>query len=246
MRVAICDTDLRIRALVEEFVVSDMKKNNEELFLDKYDSAIALSDDISDKADFDVCFIHAEMTGLNGVETTKEIKKFRPDCMVVIYATTDKYSIAAWNADAFFYLLMPPTGTDVEKVLERVRQRINSLDREYIRLKLKDGWYHIPYRNILYIESEAHKANFVLTDNETLTVYAKLDSLEEYLSDSKRFIRIHKSVLMNGMYIKKFSTVEVICSNGEEFRVSRNAADNAKAQYDRYVEGLNVKSIDLR
>lgn len=244
MRVAICDTEPRIMGLVEGFIISDIKKNNEELFISKYDSAITLSDDISDKADFDVCFIHAEMSGLNGVETTKEIKKYRPDCMVVIYATTDKYSIAAWNADAFFYLLMPPNGSDIERVLERARNSMNLTDREYLRLKLKDGWYHVPYRNILYIESEAHKVNFVLTNKECLTVYTKLDSLEELLSDSERFIRIHKSVLMNGMYIKKFSAVEVICSNGEEFRVSRNAADNAKVQYDKYIAKLNMKTVD--
>ena len=71
MRVAICDTDANIMKLVEEFVINSLKSRNEEVFIEKYDSSLALSDDISDKAVFDVCFIHAEMKGLNGVGVEK-------------------------------------------------------------------------------------------------------------------------------------------------------------------------------
>lgn len=244
MRVAICDTDANIMKLVEEFVINSLKSRNEEVFIEKYDSSLALSDDISDKAVFDVCFIHAEMKGLNGVETTREIKKYRPDCMVVIYATTENYSVAAWKVDAFFYLLMPATGKEIDAIIDKVESKLTLSDNKFIRVKMKDGWYHVPYRKILYIESEAHKANFVLTDKEILTVYGKLDSFEEALSEDSRFIRIHKSVLINGMYIKKFSSAEVVCMTGEIFRVSRNSAEVARDQYEKYISGINSVVID--
>lgn len=74
-----------------------------------------------------------------------------------------------------------------------------------------------------------------MVDRGRIEAYGKLDCFEEKILLDRRFVRIHKSNIVNGDYISRFSTEEVELLNGNIYSVSRTMRNKAKLQYDRYI-----------
>jgi len=236
MKIAICDTDLKICEYVKSKIQQEFLRKSSAFQIDTYTNGFSLIEGVTQSADYDICFLNASMSGLNGIELANEIKRYRENCLLVLYSLSDQYALAAWNVDAFFYLMLPPTKKDVIKIIGKAQRYLQERDGRYLRLKMKDGWYHVLYRSILYLESNAHKVVIYLTNGNSMETYGKLDRFEEVLCEKGQFIRIHKSVLLHGIYISKFSTAEVGIINGALFNVSRAFQDKAREQYDEYIK----------
>lgn len=75
-----------------------------------------------------------------------------------------------------------------------------------------------------------------MTDHNNIEAYGKLDWFEKEMQEDRRFVRIHKSTLVNGSYISRFSATEVELTNGKIYPISRTLHKKAKIQYDQYIE----------
>ncbi|MDE6687163.1 MAG: LytTR family transcriptional regulator DNA-binding domain-containing protein, partial [Lachnospiraceae bacterium] len=97
-------------------------------------------------------------------------------------------------------------------------------------------WYHIRLRNIINLESRAHKVILNMVNHSSIEAYGKLDWFEEEIQEDHRFVRIHKSTIVNGNYIRRISATEVELVNGKIYPISRTLHNKAKIQYDEYIE----------
>lgn len=87
-----------------------------------------------------------------------------------------------------------------------------------------------PYSDILYFASEARRIRIFSIDRTQHTFYQKLDDLDLSLQNkSCKFIRIHKSYLVNASYISDFNRNYVFLANGETLKIS---------SYQRYLSIL--------
>lgn len=84
-----------------------------------------------------------------------------------------------------------------------------------------------PINDILYFVSEARRIHLFSTHHTQQTFYNKLDNVEYCLSHKKgKFIRIHKSFLVNAKYITYVDRNKIQLSTGEELKIS---------SYERYI-----------
>jgi DNA-binding LytR/AlgR family response regulator len=101
----------------------------------------------------------------------------------------------------------------------------------------------MPINDIMYFVSEGRRTHLVANQFRD-TFYQKLDEIEIIIEPKKaNFIRIHKSYLVNILFIAKYNKDFVILKNGERLRISR---------YDYYkllnknIEGSDYTAVHVK
>ncbi len=167
----------------------------------------------------DVLFLDVQMPKLDGFEVLELVE---PSLAVVFVTAFDQYAMKAFDAAAVDYLLKPFTAERFGASLDRVRVRLNtagsapSLPRnlklasrapgEYLeRLVVKDGprVHVIPTGKLDYAEAQDDYVA-LRSEGKTWLKQQTVSSLETAL-DPRRFLRIHRSFLVN---IERIARVE--------------------------------------
>ena len=105
-------------------------------------------------------------------------------------------------------------------------------EEESIIFCYKNGIEAIRKKDIIYLESEAHKILIHTLQGDRI-VYDKLDSYEQRLE--KTFTRVHKSYLVNMDWIYSISSKELLLKNQVKIPVSRSKYQQVKEHYFNYV-----------
>lgn len=84
-------------------------------------------------------------------------------------------------------------------------------------------YYHIPLRIIMYVKSEKKRVEFRCHERESIYIYDKVDNIEKEVRELyTKFIRVHKSYLINIDYIYKYEPNEIEMLNGEIIPISKS------------------------
>lgn len=140
---------------------------------------------------------------------------------------------------SLFKFLDKPVAADrllltLDQVLERV---VN--DTELLTFCQNRVYYSIKIGDIVYLESNKRMITAFCTSG-TYEFYDKLEHLEEYLGTrQQRFVRIHRSFLVNTNHIRTISYTCVGMSNGVELMISRDKRSRVREYYTKWLEGMN-------
>jgi len=156
----------------------------------------------------DLLFLDIQMPKLDGFEVLELVGRN----MAVIFTTAyDTYAMRAFDAHAVDYLLKPFSAERFEKALERAKQRLGAKGpdpaalaaaarppEQYVqRIVVKDGpaVHVIPVDKLDYAEAQDDYVA-LKSDKKTYLKQQTISSLETML-DPERFIRIHRSHIVN-------------------------------------------------
>jgi DNA-binding LytR/AlgR family response regulator len=149
----------------------------------------------------DVIFLDIEMPGISGLSFIRSLKT--PPKVIFITAYTE-YAVDAFEIEAIDYLVKPVTFERFLKAVQRIKNesllaattpKIND-----IFLKVDRRLIKIPLSDILYAEGLGDYLK-VHTSSQTYVTYMTMGKLESLLPASK-FIRIHRSTIVNTSFIK--------------------------------------------
>ncbi len=193
----------------------------------------------------DLVFLDVQMPKLDGFEVLELIDR---EVAVIFVTAYDQYAMKAFDAHAVDYLLKPFGLDRFEKALERARQRLGEkmppaaeLAREarppqqfLQRIVVKDGArvHIIPVDALDYAEAQDDYVS-LHSQRKSYLKQQTISSLENAL-DPQRFIRIHRSVIVNLERVAKIepyakdSRVAVL-SDGTQLPVSRAGYDRLKS-----------------
>lgn len=240
IKVAICDDEKNTR----DYLSSLTKKQHFQSEIRTYASA---SDYLFAKESADILLLDIELKTKrgepDGMELANEIRNTCCQQPIIIFITGyDSYVYDAFDVGAFQYLLKPVDEQKFSEVIERaVRQITEARERQSKTLVIRHNnmTHVILQKEILYIESRNHKV-IIHTRDKTTEYYAKISDLEQRLGET--FFRIHKSYLVNLLYVDAYTKNEVTLSNGEILFLSKyKSADFVKAHL-RFVRqgGLDI------
>lgn len=120
------------------------------------------------------------------------------------------------------------------KCLDEVMQTFRK-NKPKLHFSFVEGDREIYPSNLIYIESSLHKVIFHIKDVlETYSLYEKLDTIEEQLSDYG-FCRIHKSFLVNMKYVESIQRYSAKLKEGlgiqNELRISQGKYNQVKSEF---------------
>jgi two-component system LytT family response regulator len=202
----------------------------------------------------DLVFLDVQMVGCDGFET---LRRVGPDASpVVVFVTAyDEYALRAFEFNAVDYLLKPYDDSRFAAALDRARDlvlrkrgdavnnRITRLiehmegeGRDRILLKSSGEIIFLKTSEIDWIEAEGDYVKFHVT-GRTHLMRGTMAALEERL-DPTRFIRIHRSTIVNADRLRKLSPsfegeYAVVLQDGTKLRLSRGYHDRIKALLGR-------------
>lgn len=188
----------------------------------------------------DLLFLDIQMPGMDGFEAVSALSNLGLEKMPRIIFTTayDKYAVRAFEIHAVDYLLKPYTKERFEEALERARQQIEKagtppensptpvtkpLDR--LIFKSRGRIVFLPVNEVYAIEAEQNYVRLITADQNHL-LRETISNMEERLDRSK-FVRIHRSTIVNLRFVKEFRTDSVrsehsvLMANGQVLAVSR-------------------------
>ncbi len=202
----------------------------------------------------DLVFLDVQMVGCDGFETLSRVGPgIAP---VVVFVTAyDEYALRAFEVNAVDYLLKPYDDARFSSALSRARELVkrkrndavdSKLDRliehlegegrDRILLKSSGEIIFLKTCEIDWIEAEGDYVKFH-TGGRTHLMRGTMASLEERL-DPSRFIRIHRSTIVNSDRLRKLSPsfegeYAVVLQDGTKLRLSRGYHDRIKALLGR-------------
>lgn len=188
----------------------------------------------------DIAFVDIEMPYQNGFELLIKLKN--PQFDVIFITAHNRYAIQALRFSALDYLLKPidpkeligamqrylakrSTSPRRRKVYENFVQNAERKDPKEFRLAVTSskGAFFFPLCEVLRIESDRNYSVIHLTERKKPFVATKtLKHYEEILVHFK-FIRVHKSHLVNAEHIMRLSNSNdyLVLSDGTQIYISR-------------------------
>lgn len=198
-RIGICEDRLEERNLVMEKAELYFEKENLRHSIQTYSSGETILAEIEDgTAVFDLILMDINLGTTNGFEIAVKIRELNPQVPIAFLTASREYAVESYDVAAVAYLLKP---LQEEKLFGLFSKLTRCEKPRSLSVKQRGRMKNLDYRDILYLESRGHKVLVHLNNGNTESTYAKLDELEHSIED-ERFVRCHKSFLVNMDYVK--------------------------------------------
>jgi two-component system LytT family response regulator len=191
----------------------------------------------------DLVFLDIQMPKINGFEMLELVDE---EPGIIFTTAFDEYAIKAFETSAIDYLLKPFTQERFDKAIEKWKLRIQSDEQknpisetiqkqpdEDLRIVVKDGTdiKIIPTDTVLYIEAyddyvKIHTKDKYFVKKKTMSYYEKT-------LNSKDFLRIHRSYIININELTKIESYEknsyrATLKNDAKIPISRSSYSGLK------------------
>ncbi|MBQ4276110.1 MAG: LytTR family DNA-binding domain-containing protein [Lachnospiraceae bacterium] len=219
-KIAICDdemTSLMInRALTEQVLEEEHIEYQITTFEDMYTMMKGVLDDNSD---FDLLLSDILAVGMNGIEAAEEIRRLGDKLPIVFISSTAEYALDGYRVNALRYLQKPVQIDKLREALLEAYSNIGKKRTEYLSFQVADKFYKVNYDDIIYLESMG-RDTYVVTKTESITVHAKFSDMENKLP-SDRFVRCHRSYIINMSEVKDIARYRFLTKGGVEIPISQ-------------------------
>ena len=232
MRIAICDDEKYIRELIGDKVAKQYPEA-EITFFSSGDELL-----LADK-NIDLLFLDIQMSGRNGMDTARELRKKDKDVILIFVTAVEEYVFQAFDVGAFHYLVKPINDAKFLDVLRKAihelgskRKDVNETEERYLMINSGGAHIKVMLEDIVYAEVFNRKIVIHKLD-DTIEYYGKMFDLESLAGDS--FFRPHRAYLINFKYVEKYDASTVYLENGSVLMAKQNYPEFVK-RYMKYIQ----------
>ena len=232
MRIAICDDEKNIRELIANKVVKQYP--DAEIIFFQSGEELLLSDE-----SIDILFLDIQMSGMDGMETARELRKKDKSVILVFVTAVEEYVFQAFDVGAFNYIVKPIDDGKFSDVLHRAvdewsSQNINEKEPEERYVLINNSGVHtkVILDEIVYAEVFNRKVVIHKLDGE-IEYYGKMSDLESLAGDS--FFRPHRAYLINFKYVEKYDATTIYLERGTALMAKQNYPEFVK-KYMKYIQ----------
>ena len=215
INIAICDDKPEQTEYLKMLVSAWANENNTDITVGMFNSAENFKSAWSKNAKFNVLLLDIQMSGQNGVELAKEIRKSDEKMSIIFITGYADYISEGYDVSALHYLIKPIDADRFYLILNKAKK---SIKKSNTAIFLPEINTRVLTDDIMCIESFDHILEIKTTD-EKLAVKIPMYELEAQLGED--FIKCHRGCIVNLKYIKKITRTEVILDSGEILPLSR-------------------------
>lgn len=198
--------------------------------------------------DVDLLLVDINTPDLNGMDFVRQLHN---PPLVIFTTAYSEYAIEGFRLDAVDYLLKPFSFADFNRaigkagsLLELMRLRDRKTPEaatasvtednagDCISVKADYKVSIIKHADIIYLESEGEYVRLHLTSGSTITTLFRLKNMEMTLP-SGRFMRVHRSYIVNLAHVSGYARGRVYLDNGEYVPLGENYRDAFREYIER-------------
>ena len=194
---------------------------------------------VLDAESVDLLFVDINMPDINGIDFVRGLEN---PPMVIFTTAYSEYAIEGFRLDAVDYLLKPFAFSEFNKAVDKACSLFELIklrdgktagveyeavapetetDEDYISVKADYKVTLVRHADIIYLESVGEYVRLHLTNGSTITTLFRLKNMESLLPERK-FMRIHRSYIINLSHLTSFTRGKVYLSCGDDLPVGAN------------------------
>ena len=205
--------------------------------LESFDNAVDASQWISEGNRVDIVFVDINMPELTGVDFVRGLDNAP---MIIFTTAYSEYAVEGFKLDAVDDLLKPFSFATFEKAVNKahslaellsLRDEVHAeerlpigeqvVDKECIAIRADHKTTLVRYANIVYLESAGEYIRLHLADGTKLVTLFRLKNMESSLP-SDRFMRIHRSYIVNLEYVTGYTKGRAFIIGDEDIPIGEN------------------------
>lgn len=233
MKIALCDDELQEIEVLRQLVEGFGRKKSLNFEIVCYQSGEDLLAVIARENRFSVIFLDVFIGTSNGVLVARKIRELDQKCSIIFVTNSRDHAIEGYGVQAMQYLLKPLNAHALEAALEQALGVQSAKDPKVMYVSTRQCDYSIPLSDILFAESDARLVTIHRHERESVSFYDRLDNFEKQCRD-ERFLRCHKSFLVNLDHVHSIANNGIIMKTGQEIPVSINIS-HAKKQFATFI-----------
>lgn len=229
MKIAICDDNKKDREnhfmkLHERFSMRQLK-----IQVDIYENAEQLLK--NQEKVYAIYFLDIYMDKIDGIQLAKQINRLHKHALIILTTTSIQHYAEGFEIGAIHYLVKPYAIEDLEVAISRCL-KIITVEEPYIEIMVERENRKILYSWITHIESQ-NRYCIIQTAKQQFKTYQQLSELEGLLED-KRFLRCHRSYIVNLDFVADYQNGMFLMKNGLEIPIKRGDRKKMKQLYEDY------------
>lgn len=223
MKIAVCDDERAFAARLKGMIDSYYRTADCGVYV--FTSANQLIDEICGAPDkFAAVFLDIEMPEINGLEAAATIRQMSAGIEIIFLTSHTEFAMEGYEVNALRFLAKPI-------IEEKLHEALALLDKSTANgrcIVIAEGGSRILVKqaDVIYIRAENVYLKIVTTGQSYLH-RQKLADIESEL-DSGRFVRIHRSYIVNLAHVKSYNGRSVIMTDGAELPLSRSCEKKFK------------------
>lgn len=184
------------------------------------------------RADYDLILMDIQMARMDGLLTSKRIRKLDEDVNLVFVTNLANYAIKGYSVRAMDFLLKPVNYNMLQRILKRVENLQARRAKKYITLPTEQGMTRIEADRLRYVSTfgrDGHLLVYHMEDGD----YSYRQTMKSAEADLQPhgFYRCNSCYLVNLSFVRTVSRDSVLLTSGEELGISR-------ARYKGFMESL--------
>lgn len=243
MQITICDDQktelLRISKLLDKYLCSQTNQNNFDVHC--FGSSRDLLRQIENGKRYDIFLLDVVMPELNGIQLATKIRAKDEIAKIIFLTSSAEFAVDSYAVDAFNYLLKPVQEKELFKVLKKALLHTNANKNNYIIVKTQACLEKVFLCKLIYVEIIGRTIYFHQLDEPVIESRGTFSEIEPLLLKDKRFVKPHRSYIINLDYIKTLSFDELITTNDLLIPVSRKCSKALKQNYIKHSFGDNIQ-----
>lgn len=234
IKVAFCDDDLSVLKELSTLMDKYRAERNQDIVYTSFNDPLTLLTEVEKGNGADIIFLDVLMPGQNGISTAKEIRRY--DTMVkIIYLTSSaEYAVDSYSVGAYYYQLKPIWRESFYNLMDSVLAEFRKHEKSSLILRSREGITRLDLDKLQYCEVTGRTLAFHREDGEVLVSAGKLDDLCEQLKEYDRFVRCHRSYLVNMDYVQKISSKEITMVDGVQIPIPHGRYSELKDKFFDY------------
>lgn len=241
--IALCDDNMEFLEIENRVIQQYMSSEGAECQIDKFIKGEDLLEVKTELKKYDLILLDVEMGETGGLETARKLRKYS-DVPIAFVTAHISYSLEGYKVNAIRYILKNKDSFKNE-MYECLDTVLNSSDTPaepvICRLDTREGRIRFPIENLLYIESRHHYCYYHILENGQKKTYSQRGKLDDVIDNiqSKMLIRVHKSFLVNVVYISSMKRYQIQLKTGESIAIAQRRyldTERAYLNYCGYIE----------
>jgi len=234
MKIAICDDESielsRLRSLLYKYKLA--KSVDFSIFT--FQSSVELISNIQNGVRFNILFLDIIMPVLNGMDLANEIREYDKTVKIIFLTSSPDFAVDSYSVNAYYYFLKPVSKDRMFFMLDELFLNFTKHDKECLIVKYKNRFTSIPLNTLEYCEVinktiiyHVHKKGFIES-------VGSIANLEAELLLYPRFIKPHRSYVINLDFVKSISIKEIILISDKIIPISRAKCNEIKQAFLEY------------
>lgn len=232
LKIAICDDEKYYRDQIHALLSAYLEARGLNAATDFFSSGKDFLTERDNLVKYDIVFLDINMAEVDGIQTAQKMCEYRSKTCIVLVTAYMNYVLEGYKVGAVRYIMKDAMDTQMKECMDAILQKMQLREVTFSFLEGEKTFYT---DNLLYVESRRHKCIFYYMEKKLATyqMYGKLDQIEEKLS-GYRFLRIHKSFLVNMKHVRKIGNYLAVLDCGEELPVPRLRFQKVREAFAAY------------